>query len=167
LDLASAYATLAAGGTRCDPTPVTAVLDRNGEPLTGPDGKPVGSVDNCTPEAVAPAVANTLAQMMRKDVEPGYPGQTATEAYVPGHQIAGKTGTTQNNFSIAFAGYTPQYSASVMVLNPKGNQDVGGQGGGMGATIWHGAMAPILANAPMAPFPPADPVLAGSTVPAR
>ncbi|WP_424954959.1 transglycosylase domain-containing protein [Geodermatophilus obscurus] len=165
LDLASAYATLAAGGTRCDPTPVTAVVDRNGEPLTGPDGKPVGSGDNCTPAAVAPAVANTLAQMMRKDVEPGYPGQTAAAAYVPGHQIAGKTGTTQNNFSIAFAGYTPQYSASVMVLNPKGNQDVGGQGGGMGAGIWHDAMAPILTNAPMAPFPPADPVLAGSTVP--
>jgi membrane peptidoglycan carboxypeptidase len=167
LDLASAYATLAAGGTRCDPTPVTAVLDRNGEPLTGPDGKPVGSGDNCTPAAVAPAVANTLAQMMRKDVEPGYPGQTAAAAYVPGHQIAGKTGTTQNNFSIAFAGYTPQYSASVMVLNPKGNQDVGGQGGGMGAGIWHDAMAPILANAPMVPFMPADPVLAGRTVPAN
>jgi membrane peptidoglycan carboxypeptidase len=112
-------------------------------------------------------VATTLAQMMRKDVEPGYPGQTAAAAYVPGHQIAGKTGTTQNNFSIAFAGYTPQYSASVMVLNPKGNQDVGGQGGGMGAGIWHDAMAPILTNAPMVPFPPADPVLAGRTVPAN
>ncbi|MEX5718469.1 transglycosylase domain-containing protein [Geodermatophilus maliterrae] len=167
LDLASAYATLAAGGTQCDPTPVTAVLDRNGEPLTGPDGDPAGSGDTCTAGAVSPAVANTLAQMMRKDVEPGYPGQTAPAAYVPGHQIAGKTGTTQNNFSIAFAGYTPQYSASVMVLNPKTNQDVGGQGGGMGATIWHDAMLPVLTGAPMVPFPPADPVLAGSTVPAN
>ncbi|SFU04212.1 Membrane carboxypeptidase (penicillin-binding protein) [Geodermatophilus amargosae] len=166
LDLASAYATLAAGGTRCDPTPVTAVLDRDGEPLTGPDGKPAGSGDTCIAGAVSPAVANTLAQMMRKDVEPGYPGQTASAAYVPGHQIAGKTGTTQNGFSIAFAGYTPQYSASVMVLNPKTNQDVGGQGGGIGGTIWHNAMLPILTGAPMVPFPPADPVLAGSTVPA-
>jgi membrane peptidoglycan carboxypeptidase len=111
-------------------------------------------------------VANTLAQMMRKDVEPGYPGQTAAAAYVPGHQIAGKTGTTQNNFSVAFAGFTPQYSASVMVLNPKTNQDVGGQGGGMGATIWRNAMSPVLTGAPVVPFPPADPVLAGKTVPA-
>ncbi len=167
LDLASAYATLAAGGTRCDPTPVIAVLDRNGEPLTGPDGKAIGSGVSCTAGAVSPAVATTLAQMMRKDVEPSYPGQTGAAAYVPGHQIAGKTGTTQNNFSITFAGYTPQYSASVMVLNPKTNQDVGGQGGGMGATIWHDAMLPILSDAPMVPFPPADPVLAGSTVPAN
>jgi membrane peptidoglycan carboxypeptidase len=166
LDLASAYATLAAGGTRCDPTPVTAVLDRNGEPLTGPDGGPAGSAGTCTPGAVSPAVANTLAQMMRKDVEPGYPGQTAPAAYVPGHQIAGKTGTTQNNFSVAFAGFTPQYSASVMVLNPKTNQDVGGQGGGLGATIWRNAMSPVLTGAPVVPFPPADPVLAGSTTPA-
>jgi membrane carboxypeptidase/penicillin-binding protein len=30
LGLASAYSTLAADGTRCAPTPVTAVLDRNG-----------------------------------------------------------------------------------------------------------------------------------------
>jgi Membrane carboxypeptidase (penicillin-binding protein) len=166
LDLAGAYATLAAGGTRCDPTPVTAVLDRNGEPLTGPDGGPAGSAGTCTPGAVSPAVANTLAQMMRKDVEPGYPGQTAPAAYVPGHQIAGKTGTTQNNFSVAFAGFTPQYSASVMVLNPKTNQDVGGQGGGLGATIWRNAMSPVLTGAPVVPFPPADPVLAGSTTPA-
>jgi membrane peptidoglycan carboxypeptidase len=102
--------------------------------------------------------------MMRKDVEPGHPRQTAAAAYVPDHQIAGKTGTTQNNYSIAFAGYTPRYSANVMVLNPKRNQDVGGQGGGMAAGIWHDAMAPILTDAPMVPFPPADPVLAGSTV---
>ena len=28
LDLASAYSTVAASGTHCDPTPVTAILDR-------------------------------------------------------------------------------------------------------------------------------------------
>ncbi len=166
LDLATAYATLAAGGTRCDPVPVVEVLGLDGAPLTGPDGRPVAGGDGCTEEAIPPPVARTLAQMMRKDVEPGYPGQTAPAAYVPGHQIAGKTGTTQNNYSIAFAGFTPQYSASVMVLNPKVNQDVGGQGGGMAATIWHDAMQPVLSSAPMVPFPPADPVLAGSTVPA-
>lgn len=54
-----------------------------------------------------------------------------------------------------------------MVFNPKTNQDVGSQGGGKGARIWHDAMFPILSNSPMVPFPPADPVLAGSTVPAN
>ncbi|RBY80505.1 transglycosylase domain-containing protein [Blastococcus sp. TF02A-26] len=159
LDLASAYSTLAANGTQCDPTPVVAILDRNGEPLLGEDGEPVVKDDNCTAQAIPPGVATTLNQMLRKDVEPGFSGQTASRAYIPGHQIAGKTGTSQSNFSVAFVGYTPQYTASVMVLNPKQNQDVGGFGGGKGATIWRDAMAPILTGQPMVPFPPADPVV--------
>ena len=159
LDLANAYATLAANGTRCAPTPVVEVLDRTGQPLKNQDGDPVGRGKGCTEEAIPRGVATTLNQMLRKDVEPGHPGQTGARAYVPGHQIAGKTGTTQSNFSIAFVGYTPQYTASVMVLNPKQNQNVGGFGGGKGATIWRDAMAPILAGQPMVPFPPADPVV--------
>jgi membrane peptidoglycan carboxypeptidase len=104
-------------------------------------------------------VATTLNQILRKDVEPGHSGQTARRAYIPGHEIAGKTGTSQQNFSVAFVGYTPKYTASVMVLNPKRNQDVGGFGGGKGATIWHDAMEPILGAEPNVPFPPADPTV--------
>jgi membrane peptidoglycan carboxypeptidase len=164
LGLASAYSTLAASGTQCDVLPVTAILDRHGEPLVGDDGRPVLDGDNCTPEAIPPGVANTLNQMLRKDVEPGWGGQTARRAYVPGHQIAGKTGTSQKNYSIAFVGYTPEITASVMVLNPKENQDVGGFGGGKGASIWHDAMAPILDARGSRDFPPADPVVvAGNT----
>lgn len=79
-----------------------------------------------------------------------------TRAYVPGHQIAGKTGTTQNNYSATFVGYTPRYAASVMVLNPRENQDVGGYGGGRPATIWNDAMTPILQATPMAAFSSAE-----------
>jgi membrane peptidoglycan carboxypeptidase len=165
LDLASAFSTLAANGTRCEPTAVTQVLDRNGQPLVKADGTPVVPGDQCTPEAIPSGVATTMNQMLRKDVEPGFPGQTASRAYIPGHQIAGKTGTSQENYSIAFVGYTPEYSASVMVLNPKANQDVGGFGGGKGATIWHDAMLPILSNQPAVPFPPADPKYVGPPPP--
>ncbi|MGY1615269.1 transglycosylase domain-containing protein [Geodermatophilus sp. SYSU D00691] len=156
LDLASAYSTLAASGTQCDPTPVVQVLGRDGQPLLKEDGTPVVTADNCHAEAIPSGVATTLNQILRKDVEPGYPGQTGARAYVPGHQIAGKTGTSQSNFSAAFVGYTPEYTASVMVLNPKQNQNVGGFGGNKPATIWHDAMLPILSNQPTAEFPPAD-----------
>ncbi|GAB3305875.1 transglycosylase/D,D-transpeptidase PonA2 [Geodermatophilus aquaeductus] len=156
LALASAYSTLAASGTQCDVVPVTAVLDQNGEPAVGADGEPLPVGDRCTPEAVPPGVANTLNQMLRRDVEPGNPGQTGSRAYVRGHQIAGKTGTSQENYSIAFVGYTPEITASVMVLNPKRNEDVGGFGGGKGATIWRDAMAPILEARGSGEFPPAD-----------
>jgi membrane peptidoglycan carboxypeptidase len=165
LGLASAYSTLAASGTQCDVVPVTEILDRNGDPVLGDDGRPLAGADRCTEEAVPPGVANTLTQMLRKDVEPGYGGQTGWRAYVPGHQIAGKTGTTQENVSVAFVGYTPEVAASVMVFNPKRNEDVGGFGGGKGATIWHDAMAPILTARGSGDFPPADPrVERGNTV---
>ena len=160
LDLASAYSTLAASGTQCDPTPVVQILGTDGQPLTGGDGQPVVKNDKCHPNAIPQGVATTVNQILRKDVEPGNPGQTAERAYVPGHQIAGKTGTSQNNWSAAFVGYTPEYVASVMVLNPKKNQNVGGFGGNKPATIWHDAMAPILDAGPTAEFPPADPTVA-------
>jgi membrane peptidoglycan carboxypeptidase len=160
LDLASAYSTLAANGTQCNPTPVTQVLDQAGQPLLGADGQPVVKGADCTANAIPVGVATTLTQILRKDVEPGNPGQTARRAYVPGHQIAGKTGTSQENFSVSFVGYTPRYTASVMVLNPKTNQDVGGFGGDKSATIWHDAMAPVLAGEADIPFPPADPTVA-------
>ncbi|MGY1886186.1 transglycosylase domain-containing protein [Blastococcus sp. SYSU DS0753] len=165
LGLASAYSTLAASGTRCDVVPVTGLLDRNGEPVLGADGEPLVDGDRCTPEAIPSGVANTLNQMLRKDVEPGYGGQTGRRAYVPGHQIAGKTGTTQDNVSVAFVGYTPEIAASVMVFNPKEAEDVGGFGGGKGATIWHDAMAPVLGARGSSDFPPADPaVVRGNTI---
>jgi membrane peptidoglycan carboxypeptidase len=164
LALASAYSTLAASGTRCDVVPVTEILDRFGDPVLGDDGKALAGRDRCTEKAIPPGVADTLNQMLRKDVEPGYGGQTGSRAYVPGHQIAGKTGTTQQNVSVAFVGYTPEIAASVMVLNPKRAEDVGGFGGGKGATIWHDAMAPVLAARGSSDFPPADPELERGTV---
>jgi membrane peptidoglycan carboxypeptidase len=166
LALASAYSTFAASGTRCLVTPVTAVLDRAGQPLLAADGQPLVRGDQCTPEAIAPGVATTINQILRRDVEPGNPGQTGSRAYVAGHQIAGKTGTSQDNFSAAFVGYTPEITASVMVLNPKQNQDVGGFGGNKPATIWRAAMAPILDARGSGEFPPADPaVVNGNTRP--
>ena len=136
------------------------------EAAAGRGREAAGRATRCTPEAIPPGVANTLNQMLRKDVEPGYSGQTGRAAYVPGHQIAGKTGTTQNNLSVAFVGYTPEITASVMVFNPKDPEDVGGFGGGKGATIWHDAMAPILDARGSSDFPPADPAVErGNTKP--
>jgi membrane peptidoglycan carboxypeptidase len=142
LDLASAYSTLAAGGTRCDPTPVTAITDADGAP-TRPDGSTIDPTPDCADGAVSSSVADTLNQILRRDVEPGYPGQTGARAYVPGHQLAGKTGTSQDNYSATFVGCTPEYSASVMVLNATENENVGSFGDGRPAIISNDAMTPI------------------------
>ncbi|HEY0126286.1 MAG TPA: transglycosylase domain-containing protein [Blastococcus sp.] len=163
LALANAYATLAASGTKCDPTPVTEILDVDGAPLTGPDGAPLPTGPACTPEAVRPDIATTLNQILVGDT--ALPIGTGTRAAIPGHQIAGKTGTSQNRFSGAFVGYTPQYAASVMVLNPKRNQDLGGFSGRIAAPIWRAAMEPILTAQAPAPFPPPGMPLTDPTPP--
>jgi membrane peptidoglycan carboxypeptidase len=160
LDLANAYATIAASGTRCEPTPLVSIVTYDGKPATKDDGTPLYSGDACTPGALAPGVANTLANMMVGVVSPAGTGR---KAQIPGHDIAGKTGTTQDNKNAAFVGMTPDYAASVMYFDPKQNGKVGGVGGGTPGQIWHDAMAPILANEPNHPFPPADPaVMAGN-----
>src|SRR3954451_2897641 len=160
LALATAYATIFSGGTRCDPTPVTDVLAADGSPLIGPGGVPLDVGTHCTPNVVPAGLANTLTQVLRGDVESDI--GTARRAAIPGHQIAGKTGTTTNNFSVAFVGSTPEYTASVMVENPDTAQDVGGFGGDKGAQIWHGAMLPILSAQPTKSFPQADAHYLGS-----
>jgi membrane peptidoglycan carboxypeptidase len=157
LELANAYATLGAEGTQCDPVPVTQVLDRAGQPLTDDEGQPLIKNDNCNPEAVPPPIANTLSQILVADVST--PAGTGTRAAISGHEIAGKTGTSQGRDSVAFVGFMPQYAASVMVFNPKTKQDVGGFGGNMPATIWRAAMAPFLEGKDTERFPPADQAL--------
>jgi membrane peptidoglycan carboxypeptidase len=159
LDLASAYSTVAASGTRCDPIPVTGVLDRNGQPLKGADGQVINTGDRCTPDAIRPGVADTLANMMVGVVTSG----TGRRAAIPGHTIAGKTGTTQDNKTAAFGGITPKYAVSVMYFDPLGQINVGGEGGGIPATIFHDAMAPILAGQPDTAFRPADPAVVAGT----
>jgi membrane peptidoglycan carboxypeptidase len=159
LDLASAYSTVAASGTRCDPIPVTQILDRNGKPVKDADGNVIDTGDRCTPNAIAPGVANTLANMMIGVVTSG----TGRRAAIPGHDIGGKTGTTQENKTAAFGGITPNYAVSVMYFDPRGVIKVGGEGGGVPATIFHDAMAPILANQPNTPFPAPDPAVAAGT----
>jgi membrane peptidoglycan carboxypeptidase len=153
LALASAYSTLGASGTQCDPTPVVEILDSAGQPLADADGAVIDTGDHCTPGAVPVAVATTLNQILVGDT--ALPTGTGTRAAIPGHEIAGKTGTSQNRYSVAFVGYTPQYAASVMVLNPKRNQDIGAYGGRGAAPIWHDAMLPILSAQEPAFFPPA------------
>ncbi|MGY2067169.1 transglycosylase domain-containing protein [Blastococcus sp. SYSU DS0619] len=163
LDLANAYATIASGGVRCDPTPVVAITTPNGEPFTGEDGEPVVTENTCE-QVLEPGLAHTLNQMLRKDVEPGNRLQTAPRAYIPGHQIAGKTGTVNERDSVTFVGSTPEYTASVMVFRPQDTNDVGSYGGGLPAGIWRAAMLPILDGQPTAEFPPADPQYAGRGV---
>jgi len=109
LQVANAYATIAAHGLACTPRAVTSIRDADGNELAGTD-------PDCRQE-FSPAVADTVAALLATVTQPG---GTGTGAAVPGHPIAGKTGTTQNHGAAWFAGFTPSMASAVWVGDPRG-----------------------------------------------
>ena len=77
---------------------------RNGHRAERPVDKPV----------LSSTQAETINQMLQGVVQYG----TGTAAALPGWQIAGKTGTTENYGDAWFVGYTPQLVVAVWVGYP-------------------------------------------------
>lgn len=84
---------------------------------------------------------------------------TGVGAQLPGRQVAGKTGTTNNSVAAWFNGFTPQLASSVWMGDPKGAVPIyiGGvevYGANYPTTIWHNVMATALADQPVVDFTP-------------
>src|SRR5919112_1135479 len=106
LDMASAYATIANGGRRVEPTAITRVVSDEGR-----DDEKVlyQAPDHPEGEQVIPEdVAHEATEIMVGDVTQGI----AKEASLGDRPVAGKTGTSENFFDAWFIGYTPQLVTS-------------------------------------------------------
>ncbi|MEU6373832.1 transglycosylase domain-containing protein [Streptomyces sp. NPDC046909] len=110
--MADAYATFAASGKHADPYSVTGVK-KDGQELQGFD-KP--KVTLAMPENVAHNVTDVLENVIQNG--------TGTNAKALGRTAAGKTGTTDENKSAWFVGYTQQLSTSVAMFreDPKSSK---------------------------------------------
>lgn len=146
LEMASAYATLAAGGMYNKPTAITRV--------EMPDGK-VDYIDAPAPtKAVSDGVAYVVTDVLKADIQKG----TSSRANI-GRPAAGKTGSTENLQDAWFVGYTPHLSAAVWIGYPDEQIPMtnvhGGSvwGGGFPATIWKDFMTPALKDVPADDFP--------------
>lgn len=117
MQMAAAYSAIANGGTLRPPRIVRAV---GGKPVTGRGGKRI----------ISERTARSLRGMLEKVLGPG---GTASEAQIPGYELAGKTGTAQkagvggylkDKFVASFIGFAPSQNprllVSVMVDEPKG-----------------------------------------------
>jgi penicillin-binding protein 1A len=134
LDMASAYATLAAGGVYSKPMAITKVVLANGQVDTQAGwGKPQRT------RVIPDWVASTVTKVLEENMISG----TGTGAHVAGHSDAGKTGTTDKYADAWFSGYTPFLEATVWIGYPKGEipmLDVHGiavSGPTFPASIWH------------------------------
>lgn len=145
LEMAAAYATFAAGGRYADPWIVQRVVDREGAVLF--EAEPEATT------ALPPEVNAAMVDVMRDVVERG----TGTGAQIPGWEIAGKTGTTQNSADAWFVGYAPVLSTAVWLGHPEGQVPMDGlTGGSIPAGIWHDFMSVVLGNIDPVPFPEVD-----------
>jgi membrane peptidoglycan carboxypeptidase len=102
VEMASAYATLAAQGTYCVPYVITQVTDVS--------GKNYGGQARSCRQVLDPNIANEVTAMLQGVVQYG----TAAGA-VPlssSRPVAGKTGTTDQGIATWFDGYTPELAAA-------------------------------------------------------
>ncbi|GAB3920253.1 carboxypeptidase [Microlunatus endophyticus] len=97
LSLAEAYATFAARGIRCDPIIIDSITTAQGKKIDPPSA-------NCK-RVISKDVADGVNSILQDVMKPGATGYPAK--LDDGRPEAGKTGTTNDNQALWFAGYTP------------------------------------------------------------
>jgi penicillin-binding protein 1A len=148
LDMASVYATLAAGGVYSKPLAIRRVVF--------PGGKLGGSWGQAERTRVVPDwVAATVTRVLEENMLHG----TGVGAHVPGLVDAGKTGTTDNYADAWFCGYTPSLEATVWMGYPRGEipmlavHGAAVSGPTLPATAWRLFMEGAAEDSPVAAFP--------------
>jgi penicillin-binding protein 1A len=145
LEMASAYATLAAGGIYSEPMAIRKVVLANGKA-----DEDAGWGKAKRRRVLTDGVAYEVTRILEQNIQygTGYPNA------VIGRPAAGKTGTTDNHADAWFCGYTPNLQATVWVGHPKGQipmESVHGirvAGGTFPAQIWGEFMRAALAYSP-------------------
>ncbi|WP_433825902.1 transglycosylase domain-containing protein [Actinoplanes sp. CA-015351] len=116
LDMANAYATLAADGKYCPPTPIEQIVTRDGDKLD------VGR-SLCT-QATSPDVARAAVDAARCPVGDSAllgncGGSTAPDTrWVVGHPVFGKTGTTDKDKTASLVAGTTSLVVAGYLVNP-------------------------------------------------
>jgi penicillin-binding protein 1A len=142
LELASAYATFAAGGARVSPHFIERVLDRDGQEIYRARPAPQPVLDG--------AVNSAMVDILEEAVTDG----TGAAAAVPGWDVLGKTGTSDGPADAWFVGAVPVLSATVWVGRPDSDKPVPGlTGGTVSAPIWRSFMVEALRGTPPVDFP--------------
>jgi penicillin-binding protein 1A len=148
LELTTAYAAFASGGNRVYPYFVTEVDSA---------GRVIYRRAPVEPQRIiASHVNRDLVSMLAGVVTSG----TGRAAGLPGHEAAGKTGTTQDYHDAWFVGFTTDYVTSVWVGNDDSSPMKGVTGGSLPATIWHAVMTAAekpFPNSPLDKSPPGEP----------
>ncbi|HEX6401079.1 MAG TPA: transglycosylase domain-containing protein [Actinomycetota bacterium] len=150
LEMAAAYATLATGGLRRDPVPVSRVTDARGATIWKADTTPERVLD--------PQVAATAVGILNEAVLFG----TGTAANI-GRPQFGKTGTAVDHSDAWFVGGIPQLTAAIWIGFPQAQlrmepprTRITVYGGTWPAQIWRLLMLEAARGLPVMSFPDPD-----------
>jgi membrane peptidoglycan carboxypeptidase len=127
IEMANVFATVAADGAYCEPLPVRSIKNRDGSNATF-QGKLIAA-PRChrafSPD-VARAATDAASCVTGYGASKGSCGgwQTSPMVYATLHRpVAGKSGTTDNNRTAWFCGFTPQLAAAAFVADPDNSND--------------------------------------------
>jgi len=148
LEMATAYATVAASGVRCTATPIESAVDAAGTAIN------VGRRDceRILDAGVAAAVTEAMSWVIRPKGEV-INGATGRRAEI-GRPVAGKTGTTNETKEAWFIGFTPQMATASVIFDPKHRLTVSNGDKRMAITTWARFMKAALRGTKVVPFPP-------------
>lgn len=155
LQMASAYSVFANGGSRIAPYLITRVTDAKGNVLS--EAKPVVAGENAE-RAIDARNAFVMTSMLRDVVTMG----TATRALSLGRKdLAGKTGTTNENVDAWFCGYTASIVGVAWIGYDQPRTLGPNETGGVAALpIWISFMQRALKGVPEKPLVPPEGVVA-------
>lgn len=142
LEMASAYATLAAGGVYHKPTAILQVTDVRGNEV-------YNAGVNEGEQVISAGIAQEATNILKTVVEYG----TGTSASLwCGQEAAGKTGTSENGRDLWFCGITPQYSTAVW-SGYREEKSTGMYGGSTCGPIWRAYTDAVLEGKELEEFP--------------
>ncbi|HQR28282.1 MAG TPA: transglycosylase domain-containing protein, partial [Nocardioides sp.] len=150
VNMANAYATVAAGGERAQVHVIEKVEDRTGETSY--------TFKSPTRSVLDEDIAADVSYAMQQVVQNG----TGTAALALGRPAAGKTGTATNDkdqvSSAWFVGYTPQLATAVMYVRGDGDDQLDGWlpsyfGADYPARTWTAVMSRDMEGLPVEQFP--------------
>jgi penicillin-binding protein 1A len=149
LDMASAYATIAAGGIYSEPMAIRKVEFADGKPDKDSGW---GKLDRR--RVIADWVAAKVTEILEQNIQSG----TGVGAAI-GRTAGGKTGTTENHADAWFCGITPTLSGTVWVGYPQAEipmtsvHGISVAGGTFPATIWRLFMEAAIGDTKQRDFP--------------
>ena len=149
IDVAAAYATFAAQGIYAKPYIVSEVLGSN-----------QGVLYQAQPQSQQVFASDVMADLTSALQTVTARGTAAVALADLGRPSAGKTGTTTDNASAWFNGYTPQLATTVALFRDNATQSLNGigglnavTGGSFPAKIWDVYTKEALAGEPIVDFP--------------